>query len=181
MDDLCIRQLTVLNLREMLVRQVSGLSFEEARRFVPDQNGILTVDDFVTHVQWLEGNRVNELALYADRQIHRQNESTINLLVQNTIPQIQFGQPLTEVDVSSDLFSSSSSSSSSFSFVLSMQRINFRSSPTRNTTVTQSTKGDSEEVASTSVKPENSIQNEVQEIEDAFLASPIASNIIQPS
>ena len=113
-DGLCIHQLTALNLREMLVWWISGLSFEEARRFVSDQNGILTVDNFVTHVQWLEGNCVNELSLYADRQIKRQNELTINLPVQNTVPQRQFGQPLTEVDISSDSSSSSSLSTSSF-------------------------------------------------------------------
>jgi len=173
MDDLCIRQLTAINLREMLVRWVSGLSFAEVRRFVPNRNGILTVDHFVTHFQWLEGNHVNTLSLYADMQIQRQNESTLNLPVQNTIPQRRFGQPLTEIDISSD------SSSSSSSFELSIRRIPFGSSPTHNTTVTQSTQGDSEEVASTSVQPEYSTRNEVQEIEDTFLSSTISSTIIR--
>ena len=181
MDGICIRQLAVLNLRDMLFQRISGLLFSEARRFVPDQNNILTVDDFITHVQWLERNRVNRLVLYDDRQIQRQNESTFNLLVQNTVPQRQFGQPLTEVDILSDSSSSSSSSSSTSSFVLSMRRIPFGSSPTRNTTITQSIQGDSEEVAPTPVQPENSTRNEVQEMENIFLPSPIGSTIIQPS
>ena len=181
MDELCIRQLRAINLREMLVRWVPGLLFEEARHFVPNRNFTLTVDHFVTHVQGLEGNHVNELSLYADRQIQRQNESTFNLLVQNTVPQRQFGQPLTEVDILSDSSSSSSSSSSTSSFVLSMRRIPFGSSPTRNTTITQSIQGDSEEVAPTPVQPENSTRNEVQEMENIFLPSPIGSTIIQPS
>jgi len=62
-----------------------------------------------------------------------------------------------------------------------MRLIPFRQSPTHNTTTTQSTKSNSEEVASTSVQPKNGLTNEVQEIEDAFLASPIGSTIIQPS
>ena len=71
MDELCICQLIAINLREILVERVSELSLAEAKHFVPNRNGILTVDQSFTHVQWLEENRVNKLSLYTNRQIQK--------------------------------------------------------------------------------------------------------------
>ena len=123
----------------------------------------------------LEENRVNERSLYDDWQLQRHTAATSNLLVQHDVPQHRIGKPLTEVDISSD------SSSSSTSFLIEIKHILFGLSPSLNTTVTQSTQDDGEEVVPTSVHPDNRLRNEVQGIKDTFLATPVATTIIQPS
>ena len=56
------------------------------------------------------------------------------------------------------------------------------SSPNLNAIVTQPSQGDGEEVALTSVQPEDGLCDELQDIKDIFLSTPAtATTVTQPS